>query len=278
MSTAPTRLESKYVTVDGVKLHYQECGSGTPVIGIHGAGPGASSESNFKLNRDALSRQHRFIMYDMPQFGGSDKVVIEKEGRLAYNSRMLKGFLDALGIRQVAIVGNSMGGQVGLKFGLDNPDMLSKVVIMGSGAVPSFMSPQPVEGVRMINNFYKGNGPSREKLRELLNTIVYDTSMVTEQVFEERWAAASAPDVVELFAKRQGPIPKESLAQDLPRLRAELLTIWGMDDRMGALDVGLQITRMVPDGRMHIFTRCGHWAQLEHASEFNRLVADFLAV
>jgi pimeloyl-ACP methyl ester carboxylesterase len=49
-----------------------------------------------------------------------------------------------------------------------------------------------------------------------------------------------------------------------------------MDDRMGALDVGLQITRIVPDARMHIFAKCGHWAQVEHADEFNRLVLDFL--
>jgi pimeloyl-ACP methyl ester carboxylesterase len=277
MDTAPARLESKFVTVEGVKLHYQECGSGDPVVGIHGAGPGASSESNFKLNRDAISKDHRFIMYDMPQFGQSDKVVIS-EGRLAYNSRILKGFLSALGLEKVGIVGNSMGGQVGLKFSLDYPEMVDRIVILGSGAVPSFMSPQPVEGVRMIGNFYKGVGPTKEKLRELLNTIVFNTKLITDAVFEERWAAATVPDVVELFSKRQGELPKESLARDLPRLKAKLLTIWGMDDRMGALDVGLQITRMVPDGRMHIFTRCGHWAQVEHAGEFNRLVVDFLKV
>jgi pimeloyl-ACP methyl ester carboxylesterase len=275
MNTASARLESKYVTVEGVKIHYQECGQGTPVIGIHGAGPGASAESNFKRNRDAIAQNHRFILYDMPQYGGSDKVVLT-EGRLTYNSRILKGFVSALGLERVSIVGNSMGGQVGLKFGLDCPDMLERIVILGSGAVPSFMSPQPVEGVRMIGNFYKGVGPTKEKMRELLNTIIYDTSLVTDAVFEERWAAATVPEVVELFGKRQGEVPKESLARDLPRLKAKLLTIWGMDDRMGALDVGLQITRMVPDGRMHIFARCGHWAQVEHADEFNRLVVDFL--
>jgi pimeloyl-ACP methyl ester carboxylesterase len=267
-------LESKFVTVEGVKVHYQECGSGSPVVGIHGAGPGASAESNFKLNAEAISKDHRFILYDMPQYGKSEKVVLT-EGRLAYNSRILKGFLSAIGLNRVAIVGNSMGGQVGLKFGLDNPDSLSHVVILGSGAVPPILSPYPVEGIRMINNFYKGGGPTKEKLRELLNTIVYDASFVTDAIFEERWRAATVPEVVELFGKRQGPTPRESLANDLPRLKAKLLTIWGMDDRMGALDVGLQITRLVPNSRMHIFTKCGHWAQVEHA-EFNRIVVDFL--
>ncbi len=59
-------------------------------------------------------------------------------------------------------------------------------------------------------------------------------------------------------------------------MKAKLLAVWGMDDRFGALDVGLQLTRIVPDAQMHIFTKCGHWAQVEHADAFNRLVLDFL--
>ena len=269
-----SKLESRYVTIEGVKIHYQEAGTGQPLICIHGAGPGAGSEGNFKLNVGPLSENFRTILFDMPQFGKSDKIVLT-EPRLAYNARILKGFVEALALGRVSILGNSMGGQVGLKFGIDYPELLSRIAVIGSGAVPPVFAPFPVEGVRMINAFYKGEGPTREKLRILLNTIVYDTSLITDSIFEERWQAASAADVVELFGKRQGEIPKESLAADLPGLDAELLVIWGADDRMGALDVGVQITRMVHRSRMHIFNKCGHWAQIEHAAEFNRLVVNF---
>ncbi len=272
---AALRLESKFVTVEGVRVHYQETGSGPPLVGIHGAGPGASAESNFKQNVGAFAERFRVILYDMPQFGKSDKIVL-KEGRLTYNARILSGFLSALGIGRTHIVGNSMGGQVALKFGLDQPDRLDRCVVIGSGAVTPILSPHPVEGVKMIDRYYKGDGPSREKLRQLLETIVYDSSFLTDEILEERFQASIDPEVVELFGKRQGPVPRETLGADLPRLKAKLLTIWGMDDRFGALDVGLQITRLVPDGRMHIFTRCGHWAQVEHAAAFNRLVLDFL--
>ena len=128
----------------------------------------------------------------------------------------------------------------------------------------------------MIARYYKGSGPSREKLRDLLQTILYDSSLLTDETLEERYLASIDPEVVELFGKRQGELPRESLGPDLHKLKAKVLTIWGMDDRFGALDVGLQITRMVPDGRMHIFAKCGHWAQVEHAAEFNRIVIDFL--
>jgi pimeloyl-ACP methyl ester carboxylesterase len=269
-------LESKFVTIEGVPIHYQETGSGAPLVCIHGAGPGAGSEGNFRNNVAAFAKKFHVILYDMPQFGRSGKVVLT-EPRLVYNARILKGFFDALGIENASIVGNSMGGQVALKFGLEYPNLLSRLVIIGSGAVPPVFAPYPVEGVKMSNDFYTGVGPTREKLQILLNAIVYDSSRITEAVFEERWNAATAPDVVELFSRRQGPLPRESLAANLPKLKAKLLTIWGMDDRMGALDVGIQITRLVPDAQMHIFNKCGHWAQIEHADAFNRVVVEFLS-
>ena len=71
----PGPLESKYVAVEGVRLHYQEIGSGSPLICIHGAGPGASAESNFKLNAAPFAEKFRVILYDMPQYGKSDKIV-----------------------------------------------------------------------------------------------------------------------------------------------------------------------------------------------------------
>ena len=276
MAAPAIPLESKFVTVEGVRLHYQEVGSGDPVICIHGAGPGASAESNFKLNAGAFAEKFRVMLYDMPQYGKSSKIVLT-EPRLEYNARILNGFVAALGIDKAHIVGNSMGGQVAIKFGLDYPDRLSHLVIIGSGAVPPIFAPFPVEGVKMIGRYYKGGGPSREKLRDLLQTILYNPAFLTEQVFEERYQASIDAETVELFGKRQGELPRENLGPDLHKLKAKLLTIWGMDDRFGALDVGLQMTRMVPDARMHIFTRCGHWAQVEHAAEFNRIVLDFLA-
>jgi len=267
-------LESKFVTAEGVKLHYQEVGSGPPVICIHGAGPGASAESNFKLNVPALHKKFRTILFDMPQYGKSEKVVI-KEGRLTYCARVLNGFMEAIKLPRASIIGNSMGGQVALKLGLDFPNRLEKVVIIGSTPMPPIFTPFPVEGIKMIANYYKGTGPSREKLRELLRTIVYDASFLTDEIFEERYKASAEPEVVEMWKKQPEHI-RENLAADLHKLKAKLLIVWGMDDRFGALDVGMQMMRLVNGARMHIFSKCGHWAQVEHAEAFNRLVIDFI--
>jgi 2,6-dioxo-6-phenylhexa-3-enoate hydrolase len=268
------KLESKYVTVEGIKVHYQEVGSGYPVVCLHGAGPGASAESNFRLNVGPLSEKFRTILYDMPQYGRSQKVVL-KEARLQFNARILNGAMAAIGIDKAHVIGNSMGGQVAMKLAIDYPNRVNRFAIIGSGATTPIFAPHPVEGVKMIARYYKGAGPTKEKLRDLLETIVYDSSFLTEEILEERFRASTDPETVELFARRQGEIPRENLGPDLPKIKSKLLVIWGMDDRFGALDVGLQITRNAQDAHMHIFSKCGHWAQVEHADAFNRLVIDF---
>jgi 2-hydroxy-6-oxonona-2,4-dienedioate hydrolase len=65
------------------------------------------------------------------------------------------------------------------------------------------------------------------------------------------------------------------LTPEFPKVKAPALVVWGLDDRAGALDVGLLMLRTFQDAQMHIFSRCGHWAQVEHSDDFNRLVLNF---
>ena len=111
-------LESRFVSAAGVRVHYQEAGSGDPVICLHGAGPGANSFSNFRRNIDALAERFRVVLYDMPQFGQSEKVAIT-DGRLSFNAGVLDAFMAEMGIDRAHFIGNSMGGQVSLKLAID---------------------------------------------------------------------------------------------------------------------------------------------------------------
>ena len=138
--------EGKYVKAKDLKLHYHEFGSGNAVICIHGAGPGASAWSNFKGNVDAFSKHYRTILFDMPQFGKSDKPVI-KDQRLKYVADALDGFMEAVGIEKAHFIGNSMGGQAALKLAVDHPERVDKVVVIGSGVIKagSIFQPMPLE-------------------------------------------------------------------------------------------------------------------------------------
>src|SRR5919197_3074515 len=105
---------SKYVQAGGIRVHYHDIGMGYPVIMLHGAGPGASSWSNFRRNVEAFSERYRALLVDMPQYGKSEKVIIEG-GRLAHTARVLNDLMEELGIEKAHFVGNSMGGQAAIK-------------------------------------------------------------------------------------------------------------------------------------------------------------------
>ena len=265
---------STFVQAGGVRLHYNDIGAGSAVVCLHGGGPGASGWSNFNQNVPALSAKYRLVLVDMPQFGRSEKVVIQ-EGRLTYVARVLKDFLDRLGIAKAHFIGNSMGAQTALKFAIDYPDRIDRLVALGNGAVTqTVLTPRPTEGVKLIQAFYKGAGPTREKLRRLIETLVYDSSFLTDALLEQRFAAANDPEMVALWSKN--PPPNEDIGALLGKVACRTLLIWGIEDRFSPIEGGLALLKRLKDARLHVFAQCGHWAQVEKAREFDRLVLDFL--
>jgi pimeloyl-ACP methyl ester carboxylesterase len=274
-ATITEATTSRFAQAGSVRIHYNEVGTGEPVICLHGAGPGASSWSNFSGNVEAFAQRHRVLLVDMPQYGKSDKIAIPGP-RLSAIAPILRDFMDAVGIERAHFVGNSMGGQVALKFTLDHPERVGRVVAIGSTPVAySVFSPFPAEAVKLIGSYYGGSGPSIEKMRTLLRTFVYDPSLVTDALVTERYQVSIDPELIRVNA---GPRPeREDLTADLPRIAAPTLLMWGLDDRAGPLDVGILMTRAMPNAEMHIFNHCGHWAQVEHRDEFNEIVLAFLA-
>jgi 2-hydroxy-6-oxonona-2,4-dienedioate hydrolase/4,5:9,10-diseco-3-hydroxy-5,9,17-trioxoandrosta-1(10),2-diene-4-oate hydrolase len=274
-STA-TEPAGTFVEAGGVRLHYHELGRGDPVICLHGAGPGASAWSNFKANVDAFAAHHRTLLVDLPQYGRSEKVVITG-GRLTFTGRVLDAFMDQLGIPSAHFVGNSMGGQVALKMAIETPRRIRRIAVLGASPISfSALTPLPVEGVRLIQSYYRGGGgPTRTKMRALMETLVSTPATITDEMVEERYAASAEPEVVALFTKT--PPQNEDLFTDLVKVAAPTLVLWGQDDRFGALEVGLLLVKRLQNARLIVFPRCGHWAHVERAEEFNHYVLDFFA-
>ena len=264
---------SKFVQAGSVRMHYNEAGTGdAPIVCIHGGGPGASSWSNFKQNLPALSSLRRTLLVDMPQYGKSDPVVIN-EPRLGFNAKTLKDMLDALDIPKITLIGNSMGGGTSCKFAIEYPDRVDRLVIMGAaGHGPSLFVPSPMDGIRILMEFY--DNPSKEAMRRVVQALSFDSSFLTEELLEERFKAAMNQDILD--ARKKSVAALEDISMDLHKIQAKTLIIWGRDDRAVPLDHALSFEKRIPDARLFIFPRCGHWAQLEHAEEFDRLVVDFL--
>ena len=128
---------------------------------------------------------------------------------------------------------------------------------------------------RMIADYYAGEGPSLDKMRLLMRSLVYDPASLSEELVRARYQASIDPETI---AANKGPHwAHQSLEHELDRARSPVLLVWGQDDRASPLDHALVMLRKMPQARLHVFGRCGHSVQLEHPAEFNRLALDFLA-
>ena len=93
----------------------------------------------------------------------------------------------AMGIEKAHFIGNSMGGQAALKLAVDYPERVDKLVVIGSGVIKagSIFQPMPLEGIRNIANYYKDGGPSVAKMRQLLESLVSNKSLITDELGPE---------------------------------------------------------------------------------------------
>lgn len=123
--------------------------------------------------------------------------------------------------------------------------------------------------------------PTLANLNAMLQVFVYDSSVLTDELLQGRWRAIqSSAEHLANFVKSNEMNPKALFVDLTPRL-AEIvspaLVIWGRDDRFVPLDNGLKLVWGLPKADLHVFGRCGHWAQWEHADKFNALASQFLA-
>ena len=267
---------SKFIKAGDLKLHYHEAGSGPALIMVHGGGPGAGGWSNYRRNVDHFAQHYRVILPDLPGFAKSDKPAVEG-GLLTFMARAIKGLMDALDIHRAHFVGNSLGGATTMKFALDYPDRIQRIVLMGAPALALF-TPQPSEGIKHLMGYYAPPGPSMEKLRNFLNVMVYDGSQLTDQLIKERYEASIQPDLVAnpILSPRNLAV-LEPVWKDVGNIKHKTLIVWGRDDRTVTLDHSFFLLNQLENVRLHVFSKCGHWAQWEKAAEFNRLVSDFLS-
>ena len=169
-----------------------------------------------------------------------------------------------------------MGGQAGLGFALRCPDRLKHLVLIGSQPTEAgiVIQPTPQEALANIGAYYGGDGPSMEKMERLVRSLVYDSSFVTPETLRERYESSITP--VNLERGKRGLPKRRDLYSELSTIEVSTLIVWGQEDKGGALEVGLQMLKLMKNARLYVFQGCGHWAQVEYREEFDRIVMDFL--
>ncbi len=263
-------------TDDGVKLHYEESGTGTPIVFVHEfAGDWRTWETQLRH----FSRRYRCIAYNARGYPPSDVPDdVERYSQQRARDDIL-AVLDALGIDRAHIVGNSMGGFAALHFGMAySPRALSLVVAgCGYGAHPSQYSQFQAQarelaqsmldkGMAFVASTY-GHGPSRMQLKEK------DPRGFAEFVrhFSEHSAKGSANTMLGYQARRPSLY---NLAAEMARITAPTLIVAGDEDD-SVLEPSLMMKRTIPTAGLVIFPNSGHMTNLEDPAHFNRVLEDF---
>lgn len=272
---------SRTVTTADYELHYHEAGDGPTLVMLHGSGPGVSGWSNFKGNFPVLANEFRTIILDMPGFGRSP-------GRERYDrlyplvaAEALSQFLDTMGIDRCHLLGNSMGGYAAAAFALEHPERTDRMVLMGPGGLAvNVFGPQGSEGAVRLREF--SMNPSREAMAAWIDTMLGNKTLMTDELIDERMANALAPGAMAaagaVFATFMDPTvaPMVPLWSRASEITAPTLITWGRDDRMLPYEGALFAFRQMPNAELHVFSNCGHWAQVERKDEFERLTIEFL--
>ncbi|HTQ15895.1 alpha/beta fold hydrolase [Mycobacterium sp.] len=280
-----TALDERTVTVAGKPIFVAEAGDGPAVVMLHGGGPGASGVSNYSRNIDALARQFRVIVPDMPGYGRSDKG-IDQSDPFGYLADMIRGLLDELGIDSAHLLGNSYGGAAALRLALDTPHRVDKLVLMGPGGIGTTRG-APTAGLKNLLAYYAGEGPSREKLENFIRTyLVYDGASVPDELIALRYTASIDPEVVAHPPLRRPSGPsalrtmwRMDLTRDkrLRQLATPTLVLWGRDDKVNRPAGGPMLINSMPNAQLVMTSHTGHWMQWERAELFNQLVTEFLS-
>lgn len=275
-------MNERFISIGKREIFVSEFGRGPTVLMLHGGGPGASGLSNYSRNIEALAAHHRVLVPDLPGYGKSTKGLDQNDpfGDLATS---MLGVLNALKISRAHIVGNSLGGACALRMAIEQPDAVGRLVLMGPGGINTTRS-MPTAGLRRLLGYYKGTGPTRDKLAAFVRgDLVYDAQGVTDTLIDERFRASIDPEVVANPPLR-GPrgIPKVryiDFTRDdrLKTVRNPTLVLWGVEDKVNRASGAKALARIMSNCDVHLYSKTGHWVQWERADEFNALVTAFLA-
>lgn len=265
------------IDVAGVRTNYHDLGprnAATPLLLLHGSGPGVSAWANWRTVLPALARERRVIAPDIVGFGFTERpdgFVFGQEGWVDH----VLGLLDELGLDRVSIIGNSFGGALALWLAHRHPERVERLVLMGSVGV-DFPLTRGLDAVW-------GYSPSLESMDEVMHFFAYDRKRITPELVELRYQASVRPGIAEAFSA-MFPEPRQegisALALDDEAIRGishSALMLHGRDDQVIPLATSLKLHGLIPDSELHVFGQCGHWVQIEAGERFVDVVTGFLS-
>ena len=249
-------MEQDLIT-SGDFRYVQSAEEGTPLVLLHGL---FGALSNFEHLFAHFAGKMRVIipmlpLYDLPLATTSAKTL----------AKHVEKFIDHLGLEKVHLLGNSLGGHVGLIYTKRNPDRVASLTLTASSG--------------LYENAFGSSFPRREDkefIRNKVGETFFDPVHATPELVDECFAIVNDRNrVLRILAIAKSAI-RHNMAKDLPKMEIPTAIIWGAQDCVTPPNVAEEFNRLLPNSTLYWIDKCGHAPMMEHPDSFNTLMDTWL--
>jgi pimeloyl-ACP methyl ester carboxylesterase len=238
---------------------YVEQGSGPTLLLLHGL---FGAMSNFAGVFEAFANDYRVIIPIIPIY---DKT--ETGATVDGLTEFVEGFVAFKGLKDVTLMGNSLGGHIALVFTLRNPDLVRAMILTGSSGL--FES-------GMGSGFPKRG--SYEYIRERVGYTFYSPQTATKELVDEVFEIVSDNFKTLRILKIARSAQRHNMRKDIVNIQVPTLLVWGLNDNITPPRVAHEFDRLIPHTELHFIDQCGHAAMMEQPQAFNRITGNFLNI
>lgn len=236
---------------------YVEEGEGPVLLLLHGL---FGALSNWEHVTDQFSSKYKVLIpllpiYDLPLLNANVEAL----------ANHVHKFVQFKKLNQFTILGNSLGGHVGLVYTLKHPEFVHSMMLTGSSGLYE-------EGMG-------GSYPKRENyeyIKERVAYTFYDPEFATKELVDEVFEVVNNRSKVIRILSMAKSAMRHNLRNDIPKIKIPVSLIWGNQDNITPVAVAQEFNQLLPNSTLHFLDNCGHAAMMEKPAEFNVLLNDFL--
>ena len=269
---------SSFIAVNGMDVHFRDEGLQTdtiPIVLIHGTG---SSLHTFNEWSDRLKKSHRVIRMDLPAYGLTGPFP-DGNYTMAHYTTFLKDFLTALNIKQCVLAGNSLGGAIAWNFTLEQPSMVTKLILIDASGYPIASKSVPIAfslaKIPVINKLLSFITP-RFLVRASVENVYFDSSKVTDLVVERYFNLTLRAGNRKAFVDRLKTPKDTSTYNNIKYIQQPTLILWGSQDLLIPVENAYKFQEDLPNNTLVILENTGHTPMEESPLESLAPVLNFL--
>jgi pimeloyl-ACP methyl ester carboxylesterase len=250
-------LMEEHIKQDG-KFKYFEKGEGTPIVILHGLMGGLS---NFDGVMSYFPKKgYKVVVPELPLY----ELPLLKTN-IKNLTKYIKEFIDFKAYGKVILVGNSLGGHVGLLTTKLYPEIVKALVITGSSGLYE----------SAMGESYPKRG-DYEYIKKKAQDVFYDPEVATQEIIDDVYSVVNdRSKLIRTLSIAKSAI-RHNMSKDLPNMETPTCIIWGRQDQVTPPQVAKDFDKLLPDSELFWIDKCGHAAMMEHPDEFNQILFDWL--